>query len=242
MQAVIVNSGIGSRMGELTKDKHKSMVEIKDDVPLIIHQIKTLAACGIKEFVITTGYMADKLQQCIEKYLGHIYAITYVYNPKYNETNYIYSLYLAQQVIIEDTLLMHGDLYFTEDIIKAMMNEADSSVVIDTTLPLPEKDFKASMDQDKVLKIGVYVDGAGSFACQPLYKLNHDDMKAWMEQIKQFCEKGNTKVYAEEALNELLDTLEIKGYDLKGKLCMEIDMLEDLTTLREKLMNDKEGE
>lgn len=236
MQAVILNSGRGSRMKSLTEDKHKSMVEIKKDLPLIVHQIQVLANCGIRDFIITTGYMADKLQDCVKKHFKDKYHFTFVYNQKYEETNYIYSLYLVKDLINSDILLLHGDLYFTEDIITDMQREKENYMVIDTTLPLPEKDFKARVDGDRIIQIGTYVEGKDCYACQPLYKLQKGFFDYWMEEIKRFCMEGKDKVYAEEALNHKLQVMQLCPYDLKGRLCMEVDTEEDLQLLQSKIL------
>ena len=240
MQAVILNSGMGSRMKELTEDRHKSMVGIKEGLPLIVHQIQVLSSCGIKDFIITTGYRAEQLQGYVKDYFKDSYNFTFVYNPKYQETNYIYSLYLAKDIINEDVLLLHGDLYFTKDIITDMQKKEGSCVVIDTTLPLPEKDFKARLDGHRIMQIGTYVKGKDCYACQPLYKLQKEFFDSWMEEMSRFCLEGNDKVYAEEALNNRLQAIRLDPYDLKGRLCMEVDTKEDLTMLRTKIFKESD--
>lgn len=240
MQAVLLNSGRGTRMKEHTENNHKSMIEIKEGIPLIVHQIQTLASCGIKDFVITTGYMAEKLCTCIKSHFGTQYHFTFVHNEKYEETNYIYSLFLAKTFIEGDCLLLHGDLYFTYDIIKDMQKMKESCVVVDTTLENPKKDFKARVDCNKVAQIGVYVEGESCYACQPLYKLKKEALDSWMEEIHQFCTTGNTAVYAEEALNNRLKSIKLYPYDLNGRLCMEVDTIEDLHILQNKIFKGSE--
>ena len=55
MKALIFNSGIGKRMGELTKNSPKSMVKLLNGETIFERQIRLLSECGIKDFVITTG-------------------------------------------------------------------------------------------------------------------------------------------------------------------------------------------
>lgn len=240
MQAVLLNSGRGTRMKEHTENDHKSMIEIKEGLPLIVHQIQALESCGIKDFVITTGYMAEKLCTCIKSRFGNQYQFTFVHNEKYEETNYIYSLYLAKTFIDDNCLLLHGDLYFTHDIIKDIQKMEESCVVIDTTLEIPKKDFKARVVCSKVVQIGVYVEGESCYAYQPLYELKKEDLDSWMKEIHLFCVEGNTEVYAEEALNNRLKSIKLYPYDLKGWLCMEVDAIEDLHTLQSKISKGSE--
>ena len=89
MKALILNSGLGSRMGALTSEHPKCMTEIDEKDTIISRQLRMLASAGIKDIVITTGYYDDVLVNYV-KTLDLDLNITYVKNPVYNKTNYIY--------------------------------------------------------------------------------------------------------------------------------------------------------
>ena len=234
MKAIILNSGMGSRMGEFTKNNHKSMVEIWDGIPLIYHQIKALEEVGIENILITTGYMGDKLKDFIDTEFGDL-DITYIHNSSYLNTNYIYSMYLAPDESDQDIILFHGDLYFDQDILNDVISLNTSCVVVDSTLPLLEKDFKAEIGDERIKKIATYINNGNCVSCQPLYKLNGSDWDAWKGSIHEFCDDGKTDVYAEEALNDVLSEVVLKPLDVKGRLCMEVDTVYDLQLLRDRL-------
>ena len=236
MQALILNSGLGSRMGGLTVNKHKCMVEIKQGISLISQQLSTLSQAGITDFVITTGYMSDHLTAYVNSHFGDKLLIKFIANPLYSSTNYIYSIYLAlEQLQGADLLMLHGDLYFDKNVLSAILAAKKSSVVVDSTLPLPEKDFKAEIEEGYVKKVATYISNQNCVACQPLYKLNKNDWEIWSKAINKFCEEGRTNVYAEEALNSVLNDIRLTPIDLKGALCMEVDTHEDLTVLQLKI-------
>lgn len=235
MQAMILNSGMGSRMGSVTSNKPKCMVEIAEGETLLSHQIDTLAKAGVTEFLMTTGHLAEVLEAYLEDYISEKYKdsirIRYVHNPRYSTTNYIYSMHLASEFVEDDLLLLHGDLYFEEDLLDRMLALGDSSIVIDSTLPLPEKDFAAEVRGNRVSRIDTHLTGPDCVACQPLYRLKLEDWKVWADAINRFCASGNTGVYAEEALNTVLDEVHLRPFDVKGALCMEVDTLDDLRRL-----------
>ena len=221
-------------MGELTENSHKSMVEIWDGTPLIYYQIKMLESAGIDDILITTGHMSDKLKNYVNTEFSNIH-ITYAHNPDYLDTNYIYSMYLALDRLNEDIILLHGDLYFEESILNDVINSNTSCVVVDSTLPLPEKDFKAEIGNERIKKIATYINNSNCVSCQPLYKLNGGDWNVWKESIHEFCDEGKIDVYAEEALNNVLNEVILKPLDVKGRLCMEVDTIYDLQLLKSKL-------
>ena len=60
MKAVIFNSGLGKRMGDLTKNNHKSMVKLSNGETIFGRQIRILSECGITDFLITSGPLPVK--------------------------------------------------------------------------------------------------------------------------------------------------------------------------------------
>ena len=111
-----------------------------------------------------------------------------------------------------------------------------SCMAVSSTLPLPEKDFKAVLRDGMVRKVGVsFFEDA--VAAQALYRLRRQDWKKWLDGIVSFCESGNTGVYAENALNELDGAAGIRALDVGTRLCGEIDNPEDLEGIR-KLLRD----
>ncbi len=233
MKALILNSGLGSRMGALTAEHPKCMTEISATETILSRQLRLIANAGIKEVVITTGYYDEVLvDYCNSLNLPLLF--TFVKNPIYDQTNYIYSIYCAREHLDDDIILMHGDLVFETEVFDSVAKAPVSCMTVSSTLPLPEKDFKAVVKDGMVMKVGVDLfDDA--MEAQALYHLKRPDWKVWMNKIIEFCETGKTKVYAENALNELNGAANIHILDVKDHLCSEIDNPEDLAVVSEKL-------
>lgn len=231
MKAIILNSGVGSRLGKYTENNPKCMVKISDDKTIIEYQIDMLIANGVTNIIISTGYMEELLKKHLEKYSNNC-KITFVSNPEFRTTNYIVSLnYIGD--IDDEVVLMHGDLVFEQSVLLDILQYPSSAVVIDKTLPLPEKDFKARLTSDRVKAVGIEFFGENTYACQPLYKLCKEDWKLWKKTIAEFCNNGITNVYAENALNTVTNKMNIDGMDANGRLCNEIDNEEDLIKVRD---------
>lgn len=225
MKALILNSGMGSRMGEETKEHPKCMTSLTGEETILSRQLGQLYKFGIQEVVITTGYCDDILMNYCDRMAGKL-SVTYVYNEKYKETNYIYSIYQAKQYLEDDILLLHGDLVFEDSVLKDILDSKESCMAVDSTLKLPEKDFKAVVLDDRVFKVGIeFFEHA--VAAQPLYKILKKDWMVWLTEIESFCEQGNVNCYAERAYNEVSDKCEVIPLDIKGRLCSEVDTMED---------------
>lgn len=86
MKALILNSGLGHRMGKLTQEHPKCMTDISDKDTILSRQLKELVRVGIDDVVITTGYF-DKVLEDYCKSLNLPLNFTFVNNPIYDSTN-----------------------------------------------------------------------------------------------------------------------------------------------------------
>ena len=233
MRALILNSGLGSRMGVLTSDHPKCMTEISPRETILSRQLNMIADAGIKEVVMTTGYHDEVLKEyCMSLDLPLEYI--FVKNPDYASTNYIYSIYCAKDYLDDDIILMHGDLVFENEVFDRVASCELSCMTVSSTLPLPQKDFKARIKDGRVMAVGVDI-FEDAMEAQALYHLRKDDWRIWLGKIIEFCEEGNRSVYAENALNELNGAAGIHALDVKDLLCSEIDNPEDLETVSSRL-------
>ena len=234
MKALILNSGLGHRMGVLTSEHPKCMTEIAPHETILSRQLRLIAEAGIEEVVMTTGYYDEVLADYCRQ-LDLPLRITYVRNPDYASTNYIYSIYCARQFLNEgDWVLMHGDLVFEQGVFDRLTACPTSAMALSTTQPLPEKDFKAVVHGGLIEKVGIefFTDAV---AAQPLYKLLEADWQVWLEAIIRYCESGQRKCYAENALNEVSDRCRIAPLDVADDLCAEIDTPDDLKVVSGRL-------
>ena len=220
-------------MAPLTNYQPKCLTELSPGVTILGRQLHQLAEIGITEVVLTTGPFPGLLEEYCEKLKLPLH-ITFVRNSDYETTNYIYSIYLAREHLEDEILLLHGDLVMENEVLWKALEAESSCMVVSSTVSLPEKDFKAVLQDGLIRAVGVrFFDHA--WAAQPLYHLKKADWLVWMEQIIRFCEAGEVKCYAEEALNEILDCCTIFPLDVRNMLCNEVDQPEDLAVVSTKL-------
>ena len=238
MKALILNSGLGTRMGVLTSEHPKCMTEISPKETILSRQLHQLADAGIEEAVITTGLFDSVLVKYCRSLELPLH-LTFAKNPLYAETNYIYSIYCAREYLDDDILLMHGDLVFENEVLDHVLEHPTSCMAVSSAVPLPDKDFKAQIKDGEVLCVGVDL-FTDALAAQPLYKLLKKDWILWLDKICAFCDAGKVNVYAENALNELQGEAHIDALDLHELLCAEIDNPTDLTVVSSKLKEIEE--
>ena len=226
MKAIIFNSGYGNRMGEFTKTHHKSMAPLKNGESIFERQLRILTAEGVNDFIITTGPFEDQLKEVAAKFPQANF--TFVRNEIFDQTNYIYSMYLAKEHINDDMIFLHGDLVFSRKLIHDVLNcDQPNTATVNFKKALPEKDFKGRVKDGKVLEVSIHIFDEGCYAFQPFYKLDKATAAAWVAKVVEFIEKGENKCYAENALNEIFADLDIRAFSYEDYYIDEIDNLDD---------------
>ena len=226
MKAIIFNSGYGNRMGEFTHTHHKSMAPVTNGESIFHRQLRLLSEEGIRDFIVTTGPFEDQLKAEAADFPQLNF--TFVRNDIFDKTNYIYSMYLARDLIDDDMVFLHGDLVFNRRLVHDVLNcGTKNTATVNFTKALPEKDFKGRVRDGKVLEVSIHIFDEDCYAFQPFYKLEKATASAWVGKVVEFIHKGEDKCYAENALNEIFPALDIHAYDYKDYYIDEIDNLDD---------------
>ncbi len=234
MKAVIFNSGLGKRMGDLTKNNHKSMVRLSNNETIFERQIRLLSECGIKDFLITTGPFEEQLKAVASLFPDLNF--TFVRNPIYDKTNYIYSMYLARQYFDDDVIMLHGDLVFDRKLMHDILADPRSNLAtVNHNKSLPEKDFKARIINGKIVEVGINIFDNNCFAFQPCYKLSKENIQKWLANVSSFIDRGIDGVYAENAFNEISDSIPIEEFSYENYYIDEVDTPEDLKRVSEEI-------
>lgn len=146
MKAIILAAGRGSRMGNLTNEAPKCLLEVYEK-PLIEHQIEALTKAGIKEISLVTGYKNELL---------HPYGTHHFHNAKWAETNMVYSLLCAKEWLdASDCIVSYADIYYESKIVRDLMNcRDDIAIAYDPNwLELWSRRFENPLDDAETFRI-----------------------------------------------------------------------------------------
>lgn len=134
MQAIILAAGQGSRLRPLTDHRPKCLVKVQGK-PILEYQLEALCAAGVRECVIVVGHLAAQVRNTIGSRFRNL-SITYVENEIYDRTNNIYSLWLARTKIVDDVLLLEGDLIFEPELLMDVLDApCENAAVVDRFQP-----------------------------------------------------------------------------------------------------------
>lgn len=236
MQAIILAAGMGKRLKELTENNTKCMVKV-NGVTLIEHMLRQLDALELDRIVIVTGYKGELLVDFIST-IDVSTQLVFVDNPIYDQTNNIYSLYLAKDYLLQDdTLLLESDLIFEDRILTELVEDPRD------TLALVDK-YESWMD-GTVIKIDaddnitdfvpgkqfVFEDIPQYYKTVNIYKFGREfSEKYYVPFLEAYSTALGKNEYYEQVLKviTMLDKHVIKAKRLEGQTWYEIDDIQDL--------------
>jgi L-glutamine-phosphate cytidylyltransferase len=150
-KAIILSAGQGSRLGHLTDDRPKCLIEFNGRT-LLDRQLDALDANGVEEAVVVTGFRDDQIEAALKR-RGEIGPrVRTVYNPFYKVADNLGSLFVAKTEIEGDVLVWNGDTLVSEELMARVVgNQAQEGICVTI-------DRKDGYDEDDMK---VVVDGAG---------------------------------------------------------------------------------
>ena len=236
MQAIILAAGMGRRLGELTNDNTKCMLEV-NGVRLIHRALDALCEVGIKRVVLVVGYKAENVRALIgASYKGM--EVVYVENEVYDKTNNIYSLFLAREYLTaDDTILLESDLIFEGCLLKKLIEHPYSNIALvdkyeswmDGTVVTidSENNIVDFLTKDKFK----YSDIGNYYKTVNIYKFSKDfSATHYVPFLEAYCHALGNNEYYEQVLKviTLLDDSPLKALPLSGEKWYEIDDIQDL--------------
>ena len=228
---------MGRRLGELTKENTKCMVEV-NGVRLIDRLLGQLSGLSLRRVIIVVGYQGQNLMD----YIGHRYdgrlTIEYAENPIYDKTNNIYSLSLVKEKMLEDdTLLIESDLIFSDRLFQMILEDEYPNVALVAKYESWMDGTMVRIDEARNIvnfvpkKAFRYEDVDEYYKTVNIYKFSRDFCEQkYVPFLEAYCHALGNNEYYEQVLRviTLLDSAELKALPVGDEKWYEIDDIQDL--------------
>ncbi|MFQ5427944.1 MAG: NTP transferase domain-containing protein [Thermodesulfobacteriota bacterium] len=222
MQAVILAAGYGSRLERVSNGLPKCLVPVGGR-PLIEHQIEALNDAGIGRVLVVVGYKAD----AVRAELGD--RVEFIENTRYDETNSLYSLWLARDWIEGPLVLMNCDLLFHPQILDRLLAKGGNGLAFDSSSTGGSEQTKVAVQEGIVLDIGKDLPpeatrgesiGLTCYDAQGVHLL--------MARADALISSGAENCWSIEAIRGICSNVKMKAYNVAGMPWVEVDFPNDL--------------
>ncbi|AXX61078.1 HAD-IIA family hydrolase [Vibrio vulnificus] len=231
MIGVILAAGVGSRLRPMTNDKPKCLVTTAGKT-ILQYQLDTYKEAGIKKLIIVVGYEG----KAIREYCKHNkdFDITIVENEIYEDSNNMYSLYLAREFVKgKDFILNNADLSVDSSLVSKMIQDKRKDLVAVDAGLFNDESMKVTLNEnDKIVDISKKIDKKNAFGCSiDFYKFSAQSSNIFFNEIEKIIENDkNLKDWTEVAMQRLfqLQSLQFEAFDIQDIQWVEIDNYDDL--------------
>ena len=237
MQAIILAAGMGRRLGALTADNTKCMVEVNGQC-LIDRMLNQLSALKLAKIIIITGYQGSKLREHVLQNHPQL-KVEFIDNTVYERTNNIYSLWLArEQMAADDTLLLESDIIFDNDVLRLACEcpEPDLALVDKYRPWMDGTMVQIDQHSHRILnfipkKAFRYADADTYYKTVNVYKISRSFARNhYLPFLDAYIKVMGHNEYYEQVLRviTLIDTCPLKALPIDGHDWYEIDDVQDL--------------
>lgn len=205
MIGVILAAGMAKRLRPLTDTKPKCLLKVGDRT-LLERTIDAMAATGITELVVVTGYRGEMIREWINTHRQTL-KWTFIVNADYEHNNNIYSLWLAGQVVRgQEFLLMDSDILCDPQAVAEVARQEEPALALNRH-ELGEEEMKIVVDQDnritEISKTCRVEDAVGESV--GIEKMTAAYSEALYRELDQMIEKeGLIDIFYERAFERLI--------------------------------------
>jgi choline kinase len=227
-------------MWPLTRNTPKALLDLGRGVTVIESQLASIREAGLVNVTLVVGFLAEQVEAKVRRFDG--LKVDFVYNPFFDVSNNLVSLWMARHVMGDEFISINGDDVFHADVLRTLAAAAqppDITMVIDRKPRYEAEDMKVVVHADRVLEVSKQV---------PLDRANGESIgiirysgagaRAMRDMLDEMVRRPEGKtVFYLEAIQQLANQgFPIGFVEVDQTLWSEIDFHPDLDLIRQNVM------
>ena len=167
MRIIVLAAGKGERLMPLTRNTPKPLLDLGNGKTLIELQLESMEKSGvISEIILVIGYLAGQIETKLNFYKRTNIKIETVYNPFFDISNNLISLWLARYYMNEDFMITNGDNIFSYEVFKKLARNDKKGIFLTISRKdsYDDDDMKVIIDDNKVVRVSKLIENEGADA------------------------------------------------------------------------------
>jgi choline kinase len=232
---VILAAGRGKRLEELSHNMPKPLVEV-GGTTILQNLVESLIRNGVRKIVLVVGYRAGLIVDHLSRYSDDA-ELVFVENEVFDDTNNIYSLWLARDHLEDGFCLFEADVFFEEGLIGRLIDHpAGNVMVVDRYTPQMDGTVVSLGEGDRVSSVhlkrgqGEDFDFSGKFKTVNFYRIGADFYRGYFrEDLDGYIENDEVSYYYEAIIRDGIEAgHEFAALRVGDLRWWEVDTKEDL--------------
>ena len=233
MRSIILAAGQGSRLGHLVDDRPKCLIDFEGRT-LLDRQLDTLAANGVEEAVVVTGFRDDQIEAAIAARSGGPDVRT-VFNPFFKVADNTGSLYMARAELAGDCLVWNGDTLVSDTLMARVVANVQPGicVTIDRKDAYDDDDMKVVEAGGRLKQIGKRIAGGVNAESIGLLAFRDGGAERFRDAIDQAMRTAEgTNIWYLRVIHRLAQDSDVHVLDIQGEEWGEVDFPPDVAAAR----------
>lgn len=233
-KAIILSAGQGSRLGHLTDDRPKCLIDFGGRT-LLDRQLDALAAAGVGQAVVVTGFRDQLVEDAIARRSGGP-SVRTIFNPFYKVADNLGSLFMAREHLAGDCLVWNGDTLVSDTLMARVVgnDRPGICVTIDRKPDYDEDDMKVVVgDSGRLKAIGKRISAGVNGESIGLLAFRGDGAGQFLEAIERDIRTSEgTTIWYLRVIHHIAEHAEVWTLDISGEEWGEVDFPEDVERAR----------
>lgn len=232
-RAVVLAAGMGTRLKPITDSAPKCLTEV-NGVPILLNTLKNLYAAGIRACTIVVGHFAHSIMDTVGSTFDGL-TIEYIKNERYKQTNDMYSLWLARDVLEKGSAIIEGDIFFRADLLpNAITYIGKKSFYIAGRYDGRSDEILIETDEQKrilsldILKNRSAQPGPDRYMSSGILVIRENYGRRLSGWLTRSVEDGDVRILFDDVISSHIDEHPLFVYEISHSDWVEIDTPEDL--------------
>ena len=231
MEALILASGVGKRLGKMGKKQPKCMINLSKKIKIIDLIIKELFS-QVSKIYIVIGYKKKKIIHHLKK----LKKIEFIDNKEYlNKGNY-FSALLSKKKILGKLILLDADIILPKIALKKFIsNKKKNLMMVNPLNEYNDDDIIINCDKKNLIKRisikKINYNSSQNYSACGVIKMSSSSKKIFYNELEKVHLKKKFNNYYEEAFLKLFKKKNFFIFPLKRSR-LEIDTIKDYKNVK----------